>query len=226
MPDNAYGVLTNREFAPTLELGLHLHPATKNVVVISGTSEFDKGLLAQAQTGISFIRGEECRSHISRKCLSSNFLQRVSQLDDRTIVLFLTVFQDGTGQALVTHEVVERVANAASVPVYAFLDQFLGRGIVGGHLYSTTELGAVTAKVVLRLLSDELPQQRVFNPTTNKPMFDRRQLQRWGISEGLLPPGSEIRFRELSAWQRYPWQIALTIAVLSHTSRAYLGAPA
>ena len=46
------------------------------------------------------------------------------------------------------------------------------------------------------------------------PTYDWRQLQRWNISESRLPPGSEILFREPTAWQRYSWQIALAIAVI------------
>ena len=39
-------------------------------------------------------------------------------------------------------------------------------------------------------------------------------MQRWGISERNLPPGSEVRFREPSVWQQYTWQIAFISAVL------------
>ena len=41
LPSDVYGVLIEREFAPTLELALRLHPTTENVVVVSGSSEFD-----------------------------------------------------------------------------------------------------------------------------------------------------------------------------------------
>jgi len=37
-----------------------------------------------------------------------------------------------TGHPFVPHEVAERISSAASVPVYGFLDQYLGRWIVGG----------------------------------------------------------------------------------------------
>jgi C4-dicarboxylate-specific signal transduction histidine kinase len=40
-----------------------------------------------------------------------------------------------------------------------------------------------------------------------RPIFDWRQLQRWNISEGQLPPGSEIRFRRASMWDLYRSQI-------------------
>jgi C4-dicarboxylate-specific signal transduction histidine kinase len=56
-------------------------------------------------------------------------------------------------------------------------------------------------------------------PITNseeilRPVFDWRQLQRWGISENRLPVGSEVRFRSPTAWEQYRWQIMLISAVL------------
>jgi hypothetical protein len=56
-------------------------------------------------------------------------------------------------------------------------------------------------------------------PITNseeilRPVFDWRQLQRWGISENRLPVGSEIRFRSPTAWEQYHCEIMLIAAVL------------
>ena len=45
------------------------------------------------------------------------------------------------------------------------------------------------------------------NEGTSGAMVDWRQLQRWGISEGRLPPGSVIQFREPSFWDHYKWRI-------------------
>ena len=39
-------------------------------------------------------------------------------------------------------------------------------------------------------------------------------MQRWGISESNLPPGSTVYFREPTVWERYSWQIALITAVI------------
>ena len=213
LPANVYGVLIKREFAPTLELALRLHPMTERVVVVSGTSDFDEELRAQAQTEFQTYERRVSFTYLSELPLDQ-LLARLSQLPSRDLVLIITVFQDGEDQAFVPHEVVERVSRAASVPVYGFLDQFLGRGIVGGSLYSTTEHGADTAKLVLRLLSGALPQQRLSDEANNKLMFDWRQMLRWGIAESNLPPGSTIYFREPTAWQRYSWQIALITAVI------------
>jgi signal transduction histidine kinase len=50
--------------------------------------------------------------------------------------------------------------------------------------------------------------------SSNKLIFDWRQMLRWGISQDSLPPGNEIQFREIPAWQRYSWQIAFVSAVV------------
>ena len=139
LPSNVYGVLVRREFAPTVELALHVHPDTKRFVVVGGTSEFDKGLLAQAQDQFRSYENRVSFSYLSELPLEQ-LLARVSQLPPEDIVLFLTLFQDGAGQSFVPHEAVERVSSAASVPVYGALDQYLGRGITGGSLYSLTAM--------------------------------------------------------------------------------------
>ena len=148
-----YGVLIKREFALTLELALRLHPETEGVVVVSGTSDFDEELLTQAKNDFRPYGNRVSFSYLSDLSLEQ-LLTKLSQLPSRDIVLFITMFQDGSGQPFVPHDVVERVSRAANVPVYGFLDQYIGRGIVGGSLYSTTEHGAETARMVLRLLTD------------------------------------------------------------------------
>ena len=191
LPSNVYGVLVKREFAPTLDLVLRLHPTTEHVVVVAGTSDFDTRLLLQAQ--------EEFRPYEKRVSFTylvelplKQLLSTLSLLPSRDIVLYLTLFQDGIGHPFVPHQVVERVSGAASVPVYGFLDQYLGHGIVGGSLYSFTAIGVETAKLVLRLLAGAMPPQKFVEVLSNKIAFDWRQMQRWGISESRLPPGSEI----------------------------------
>ena len=35
------------------------------------------------------------------------------------------------------------------------------------------------------------------------PVFDWRELQRWGIPESRLPPDAEVRFRPPSLWEQH-----------------------
>jgi hypothetical protein len=49
LPPHVTGVLLKREFIPTLELVLSLHPDTERIVFVAGTSEFDTRLVEQAR---------------------------------------------------------------------------------------------------------------------------------------------------------------------------------
>ena len=42
--------MVTREFASTLDLALKLHPGTRRIVFVAGTSEFDRRLIDEAQT--------------------------------------------------------------------------------------------------------------------------------------------------------------------------------
>src|SRR5260370_4345921 len=213
LPPNVYGALVKREFAPTLDLVLHLHPTTEHVVVVAGTSEFDTRLLLQAQKEFRPYENPVSFTYLTELPLAQ-LLSTLSLLPSRDIVLYLTLFQDGIDQPFVPHEVAERVSSAASAPVYACLDQYLGRGIVGGSLYSFTAHGAETAQIVCRLLTGAVPPQKLSEVFSNKVMLDWRQMLRWDISERLLPFGAEIYFREPTVWQTYCWHIMVSSAVL------------
>jgi signal transduction histidine kinase len=214
LPSHVRGILVKREFAPTLEIALGLHPQTKRVAVVAGTSEFDRQLLDQARTEFRVYEDRVAFTYLSALPLQQT-LTELSQLPPQTLVLFTSFFQDGAGAAFVPHDVAQRVSAAARAPVYGFLDQFVGRGIVGGSVYSLSAHGVEAAKLVLRILADPDPSGPPASEVqTNKVLFDWRQMQRWGISESSLPPGSEIRFRDLTTWDQYRQSILATAAVL------------
>jgi PAS domain-containing protein len=90
----------------------------------------------------------------------------------------------------------------------------IGRGIVGGYVWTLEGNAAKLADITMRVVNGTLPNDIPVERGPETPMFDWRQLQRWGIDKGLLPPGSIMRFRELTLWQRYKWRIAGIIAVV------------
>jgi hypothetical protein len=72
----------------------------------------------------------------------------------------------------------------------------------------------------LRILDGERAANiPVVHLNDTKPIFDWRQLSRWGISESRLPPGSEVRFRQPSLWDQYRWLIIATLAVVLAQAR-------
>ena len=213
LPPGVTGVLLKREFAPTVELALTLHPDTERVMVVSGSSDFDKRLLDQAREEFRAFERRTPFTYNTTKPMGE-LLSELSHLPPRTLVLYTTMFRDGADQAFVPHEAAERISVAANAPLYGFLDQYVGRGIVGGRLYSLGAHGEAVGELALKILAgtpvSTLPP---IEPENRVTMFDWRQLHRWNISADRLPTGSTILFRESGIWQRYKWHIIVTLGL-------------
>ena len=77
----------------------------------------------------------------------------------------------------------------------------------------TDELSRTTVQVALRVLAGESPGN-IKTPTQHagRPTYDARELRRWNIDQGRLPPASIVLFREPTFWQRY--QAPITFGAL------------
>lgn len=206
---NVTGVLTKREFAPTLELALSLQPGTEEVFFISGADEFSQYWMRQARRELAPLSERVSINYLSG--LSTEDLQdTVEHLPDRSIILFSYFFRDGAGRALGPYQSLSVVVQHASAPVYVIADAYLGHGAesvgygaVGGVLISVEELARQAGRLASRILegtpADSIPM--VETSATNVPMFDWRALRRWRIPEDRLPPGSIVRYRSTSFWR-------------------------
>src|SRR5262249_25634748 len=89
LPAHVRGILLKREFAPTLELALSLHPQTNRVAVVSGTSEFDARLVEDAIRELHAYEDRLAFTYLTGLPLQM-LLTELSQLPPQTIVLFTT----------------------------------------------------------------------------------------------------------------------------------------
>jgi signal transduction histidine kinase len=214
LPPNFTGVLLKREFAPTLELALGLDPGTQRVLFVAGSAEFDRRLVDQARAEFQAARPPVPVEYLIGLPMPA-LLDTLAHLPPRTVVLYSTIFADGTGRPFVPHEAAEQIARTANAPVYGFLDQFLGLGIVGGHLYSIDAHGEEAARLALRILGGT-PASAIppIEPSASMDMFDWRQLRRWGVDERRLPAGAVVRYRTPSAWERHRTTILIAAGVV------------
>jgi signal transduction histidine kinase len=109
----------------------------------------------------------------------------------------------------------KRIGDVANAPIFSYDLIYFTGGVVGGPMHSPAEGARPMAAAAIRLLGGEKASGITVPPIEfSAPIYDWRQLQRWNISESRLPPGSEILFREPTAWERYSWQIGLITAVI------------
>ena len=142
-------------------------------------------------------------------------LKEVASLPPHTAIFFQQMAVDGAGAVYGDKEPLKRIYEVANAPIFSFDEAYFNGEVVGGPMWSPAEGSRPTGAAAVRMLGGEKAGGIKVPPIEfSAPKYDWRQLQRWNISESRLPPGSEILFREPTAWQRYSWQIALTLAVL------------
>ena len=108
-----------------------------------------------------------------------------------------------------------RLHAVANAPIFSYDESFFGSGIVGGPILLVADSSRQAAAVAIRILGGEKPSEIRPPPVQfASPVFDWREMRRWGISESSLPAGSKIRFREPTVWDQYRWQILLIMAAL------------
>ncbi len=197
----------------TLALALRLHPNTQTVFVITGNAEFDAYWEVEARQRFRMYQDKVKFVYLTGLPIE-DLLKQVAHLPERSIIYYLHVFRDATGKVLVPADALERVAAAANSPIYGHIDSYVGRGIVGGRVFSFGTEGKNAAGLGLRILAGETPEKiGVQQTSANTIMFDWRQLRRWKISEASLPPNSVVRNKELSFWDLYKWPIVGAISL-------------
>ncbi|MGB9383688.1 MAG: sensor histidine kinase [Pseudolabrys sp.] len=107
-----------------------------------------------------------------------------------------------------------RLHAVANAPIFSYDESFFGNATVGGPLLLAADTGRLTAAAAIRILNEEKPGEIRTLVQFASPVFDWREMQRWGISESRLPPGSEILFRNPTTWQQYRGYILAVIAAI------------
>jgi hypothetical protein len=124
-------------------------------------------------------------------------------------------FVDAAGVPQDRTTVLPKLRAATNAPIFSYLENYLGQGIVGGPALSITELGRRMAEAAVRILRGEVSADLKIPPLgPGAPQYDCRELRRWNISEGQLPAGSIVRFREPGMWQQYSSQITLVAGIM------------
>jgi len=140
---------------------------------------------------------------------------RVAQLSDDTAIVYTSINIDGDKVVFTPGDALAELAASANRPIMVDVENHVGRGGTGGFVAVNARLGSEAGRLTARILGGESASAiPVSAADVLRPIFDWRQLQRWHVSEGDLPPGSEVRFREPTMWEQYRWRIVLIAAAM------------
>jgi PAS domain S-box-containing protein len=191
----------------TLQAARRIQPAARQVVVIGSSSTTGQNLIDQVRDQIG---GE--LDHLPVTYLTNLTMQeiydKVATLGPDCMVLYVSFARDAEGRQFISTEVMSKINAVSKAPVYVVLETNVGLGAVGGYVTSFAELGKQAGEMGLQLLAGKHPEDTI---ASSEYVFDWRQLQRWKISESVLPVGSIVLFRQRSVWESYSWYILAAI---------------
>jgi signal transduction histidine kinase len=142
--------------------------------------------------------------------------RRAATRPPQSAIFYAGVRGDAHGVPHEEDRVFAMLRAAANAPIFGYADINFGHGVVGGPHVSTQEIGRQAAGVAIRILNGETPASIKTAPLElQAPVYDWRELQRWNISEARLPAGSEVHFRQPTAWEKYRWQLAAIFIALT-----------
>jgi len=212
------GTWVKLEPEQTLELALHLFPDTRQVIVVGGSSDFDKVVMSLTKKALSSVKTKSEITYLTDMEMNK-LLEKLRNLPEHSIELYTSFFRDSAGNKFLNaSKALPMVAAASNGPDFGMSDTYIGQGIVGGYVLPFGKQAKITAQIVSELLDGKKAEELPVETLASEYLFDWRELQHWHIPEASLPFGSVIMFREPSLWDRAKWiwiTSLLIIAVLS-----------
>lgn len=215
------GIPVRQDLVGTLALARRLVPEARKVIAISGTGDFDQMMERVARSQLAAAHPPIPVEYWADRTVE-DVLAAVAKLPRDTIVLYLSVGRDRNGRTFVPREVLTRISEASGAPVFGAVETFLGNGIAAGSVDSHAVRGRRVGELVHAAIREGKPPPYRIEPTATCAA-DARQLLRWGMDARRLPDGCNVLFAELSAWERYRWQIVAGLAVIVSQSALIAG---
>jgi signal transduction histidine kinase len=206
------GVLSDTPFSETVELALNLHPSTKQVFVVAQSPA--EGYEERVRSELSRFSNRVRLAYIEDRTVPT-LLAAVKAVPPGSVILYTRSTLKEAGRVVYPDEMARLIAEASRAPIYTAADLYMGSGVVGGMVRSPETSGTRLGQIARQVLDGRPPDSIAMRPMETTPIFDWRQVKRWGIDPAKLPAGSRILFRAPTAWETYRWYIVGTIVVVT-----------
>lgn len=214
---NVTGVIEEVDAEGTVREALKLYPNIKNIYIVYDNSESGISTGILAQKAVAEV-APEVKAIALNEETSSDILDRVSRLQEDSIILITTYYSDVEGTVTGFEKFTEKISRSSKVPVFHLYDFGIGHGSIGGSVLISKIQGQFAGRQAKRILSGEKISGIPVNTSkTTQYMFDYTQLKRFGIKPGQLPAGSLIvnkPFSFIETYKNLVISVAITIGLL------------
>jgi len=193
---------------------LQVLPNTDHVAMVVGTSPIEQFWRAEIARESQPLE-DRIRITWFDTLSFEDILKAAASLPPNSAIFWELMIVDAAGVVHEESKALTQLHAVANAPIFSYTDAFFGREIVGGPHVPVLEAAQQVGAVAARILGGENAGSIKVAPVgMGVPKFDWREMQRWGIPESRLPPGSEIYFRRPTAWELYRAYIFAAVGAL------------
>jgi PAS domain S-box-containing protein len=189
------GVFDDLDVADSLAQMLQMLPNTRRVVVIHDQSRTS---LAQVDSVLAHAPNGAARMEFLTKLSAEAIEDHLRTLNANDLVFALPFNRDSKGRILSHEEAADLWALASNAPVAVTRDVAMRTGILGGFLVSGYDQGKTLGQLAVQVLNGTAMDTLPFVASRGHATFDDRQMRRWHMDTGRLPPDATVLNREIS----------------------------
>jgi len=200
----------------TVSLAVQQNPGIEEIVLIADDTSDSQMLLQESLQAIE-TEAPNLQVVIKADFTVEELAQELSRLPRQSVVIFTLVFQDRIGQVWRPVDVLEKLVDSSSVPIYVFYDSLIGTGAVGGYVQNAQQVGSTAIQAVQDLVRKQRQEQGktiYLEYDASNTVLDWRSLKRWNIPQSLVPGNAEIRYRKPFIWETYLVETILALIVI------------
>jgi hypothetical protein len=132
-PKGVPGTTIHFDLRGTVELALKLQPTARRLILVAGTSPYDRGRQQPIPREIEAFRQSLAIEVLNEQTLAQ-LTQRVASLGADSIVIFISMYRDASNRIYDGRDVVRELAAHSGAPVYVLNPGQIGQGSLGGSV--------------------------------------------------------------------------------------------
>ena len=199
IPQDFVGVASEIEAEPVVKLALRLRPASRELVLVSGTAELDRIWEARLQSAATALAPNLPVRSLSN--LAIDDVERdLAALTPSSLVIGAPFRRDGSGRYFPgAISVLGRLNAVTGAPIFHAIQGAVGLGAVGSAGIPPEASAQQAASIAKAILAGAPPAAVPLpNALPWRSYVDWRELRRWKIDEALVPSDAVVLFREPS----------------------------
>jgi signal transduction histidine kinase len=194
---------------------LRLLPQTAHLFVVLGDSRLERFWLDELRRNFQPLTDRLTVTWFNGLSFAE-MLKHVAALPEHSAIFYVLLSVDANGFSHSEERVLTELHAVANAPMFSLFSNQLGSGVVGGPMLSVDRLARRSASTAVGLLrGDAAAAVKAEPPAAGPPIYDWRELRRWGIDDARLPPASIVLFRQPDVWDQYQAYIVAAVLIVA-----------